>query len=294
MMLPDPESLACFLAAAELRNFRAAARRNALSPPAFGERIRKLEDLLGGPLFERTTRAVRLTERGVRLVPQARRCIEEARRCMEGAVVPFDLTLGTRFELGMSWIVPALGPLEVARPERTLHLRFGDSPELLAALRADRIDGLVSSFRLAEPAFDQAILHRETYVFVASPALVEATPLRGPEDAHRHRLLDIAADLPLFRYLLEAGPEAEDWPFASTCGLGTIGAIRARVCQGAGVAVLPTYFVTQDLQAGTLIRLCPDLPLNEDSFRLTWRRGHALASELRALAGELRERPLTG
>src|SRR6187549_2541817 len=113
-MLPDLESLRCFDAAATHLSFRVAARTVALSPAAFGERIKRLEEQLGAPLFERTTRRVTLTPAGERLVPQARRVLDEARRCLqsardETAPAPYDLTVGTRFELGISWLTPALG-----------------------------------------------------------------------------------------------------------------------------------------------------------------------------------------
>jgi DNA-binding transcriptional LysR family regulator len=47
--------------------------------------------------------------------------------------------VGTRYELGLSWLCPALAPLARKRPERTLHLYNGDSPVLVAQLaRGDR------------------------------------------------------------------------------------------------------------------------------------------------------------
>jgi hypothetical protein len=57
----DLESLRCFVHAAAELSFRVAAKACALSPAAFGDRIRRLEEDLGAPLFERTTRKVTLT-----------------------------------------------------------------------------------------------------------------------------------------------------------------------------------------------------------------------------------------
>ncbi|MEQ9320960.1 MAG: LysR family transcriptional regulator, partial [Polyangiaceae bacterium] len=118
-MLPDLESLRCFHAAAQHLNFREAARTVGLSPAAFGDRIKRLEELLDVRLFDRTTRKVALTPAGERLWPHARQCLEQASRCAEIArgehgTSPFALTIGTRFELGMSWITPALSELEQA------------------------------------------------------------------------------------------------------------------------------------------------------------------------------------
>ncbi|HND32820.1 MAG TPA: LysR substrate-binding domain-containing protein, partial [Myxococcota bacterium] len=95
---------------------------------------------------------------------------------------------------------------------------------------------IVSSVRIAEAGFDHATLFPESYVFVGVPTLLERLPLRSPADAAAHRLLDVSPDLPLFRYLLEAGADSRDWPFARAWYLGTIAAIRGMVLRGAGVA----------------------------------------------------------
>jgi len=80
--LPDLESLRCFAQAARQQSFRRGAKACALSPAAFGERIRRLEDQLGAPLFTRTPRRLALTPEGERLLPRAQRLLDEAERCL--------------------------------------------------------------------------------------------------------------------------------------------------------------------------------------------------------------------
>jgi LysR family glycine cleavage system transcriptional activator len=295
-MLPDLESLRCFEKAAVVLNFRLAAAAVGLSPAAFGDRIRRLEDQLRQRLFVRTTRSVTLTPAGHRVLAQARRTLEEARRCLsasdESAAAPFELTLGTRFELGLSWLTPALAPLRRSRPERSLHLYFGDSEDLLTRVRRGRIDCAVTSVRLTRWDLRYELLHAEDYVLCAQPARLRAVPLRRSEDAAGHTLLDLHPDLPLFRYLLDARPPGEQWNFQSIEYLGTIGAVRYRALEGAGIAILPRYFVRQDLKSGALKTVLPRARLNSDYFRLIWRSGHEHQDEIRRLARELRRIPL--
>ena len=292
-MLPDLESLRCFVAAATQPTFRAGARAVALSPAAFSTRIRALEEQVGAPLFHRTTRRVALARAGERLLPEARAALAAAERAMRAAredrPTPFELTIGTRFELGMSWLVPALDGLSRARPERTLSLFFGDV-ELLPRVRGGTIDAAVTSVRLAYADVRHAALHEERYVFVAAPSL--RRPLAGPDDARLHALLDVHPDLPLFRYFLDASPAGAVWPFARVEHLGAIAAIRHRVLEGAGVAVLPLYFVRDDLRRKRLKLLLPRVRLPSDFFRLVWRAGNPREPELAALAAELRKLPL--
>jgi len=296
-MLPDLESLRCFEAAATHLNFRIAAQTVALSPAAFGDRIKRLEDALDAPLFARTTRRVALTPAGHRLLPQARRVLDEAARCSrivheKELAVPFALSVGTRFELGLSWLTHALPHLQAQRPERTLHLVFGDSPELVARVRNGLLDCVVTSARLTSGELSYETLHDEHYVFVASTRLIERRPLSRAAHAAEHVLVDASPDLPLFRYFLDAIRSHDVWGFARTEYLGTIAAIRTRVLQGAGVAVLPRYFVEDDLRRRRLVRLMPSVALQPDAFRFVWRTGHPREQALRELAGELVKIPI--
>jgi LysR family transcriptional regulator, glycine cleavage system transcriptional activator len=291
-MLPDLESLRCFEAAASTLSFRGAARRVGLSPAAFSERIRRLENAFEVRLFDRTTRSVALTAAGTRLLPQARRALEEAALCVpvarEGSKdLPVELVVGTRFELGLSWLTPSLTSLRERAPHRTVHLYMGDTPALEERLMRGELDAVVFSARLTRAGLDYVTLHAEDYVFVgAGPVVTEPGGVEGQV------LLDVSADLPLFRYLLDALPGVTQWPFQRREYLGGIGALRLRALEGAGVAVLPHYYVRDDLAAGRLVRLLPDVSLQADAFRLVWRQGHAHAAALQALAEDLRDLPL--
>lgn len=296
MQLPDLESLRCFEAGAVALNFRHAAATVGLSPAAFGDRVRRLEEQIGAPLFVRTTRRVSLTVAGHRLLPEARRLLDSARRCLEvadGQPTPFELTIGTRYELGLSWLTPALGRLRRAREARTLHLYFGDTEDLLVRLRHGSLDCAVSSTRLVGAGLRYELLHREDYTLVGKPALVQSHPLRRPADCAALTLLDLHPDLPLFRYFLDSRPAGESWEFRAVEYLGTIGAVRYRALEGAGLAVLPRYFIGRDLAARRLRQPLPRSTMQHDHFRMIWRSGHQREDELRQLAEELRALPLT-
>ena len=291
----DLESLSCFVAAAEHLHFGRAATAVSLSAAAFGTRIKGLEEDLGARLFDRTTRSVVLTEAGHALLPQARRCLVEAERCasvVRGGPSPYTLTLGTRFELGLSYLVPAIDPLARTRPERTLHLHFGDTEDLLERLRRREVDAVVTSARVTDPGLEYARLHEERYALVGLPRLLQQRPVRRAADVSCHALIDLHADLPLFRYVLDARPSHESWRFESVHYFGTIAAIRARVLAGAGLAVLPEYFLREDLKRKRLTRVLPRTQLATDWFRLIWHSTHPRGAALRALAAELAERPL--
>jgi DNA-binding transcriptional LysR family regulator len=192
----------------------------------------------------------------------------------------------------MSWIVPALADLEHASSGRRLHLRFGDSAELLAATRRGELDAVVTSARLAGGGLEFVPLHDEHYCLVASPKLLTKNPMSSPSDARRHTLFDIDEDLPLFGYLLDSASARHTWDFQRIQYLGTIAAIRHRLLEGAGVSVLPHYFVAEDLKKRRLCRLLTRARLRSDCFRLVWKRGHERTAALHSLAQDLAARPL--
>ncbi len=297
-MLPSIDSLRCFTAAAKLLNFRAAARSVALTPAAFGQRIKQLEEQLGAPLFQRTTRSVRLTESGLALLPAAERCLLAAGDCVRAgaagsrSLAPMDVTIGTRHELGLSWILPQLDGLTKLQPWLRLHLYFGSGADILMRVRSMEIECAVTSSRLTDPKLDSLRLHREDYVFVGATALLARTPLDRAKHAAAHTLLDTDEGLSLFRYFRDAPSGGDHLRFASVARLGTIEAIRVRAIAQAGVAVLPEYLVRKDIAAGRLARILPGVALLSDWFRLVFRADDPRRSVYEQMAAQMSEVPL--
>jgi LysR family glycine cleavage system transcriptional activator len=294
--LPDPASLECFLAAARCSSFRAAADSVSLTPAALGKRIKLLETRLGTSLFRRTTRRLEITEAGLALVPAAQRALDGLSGCVRAArgdagPPPLTLSLGTRHELGLSWLVPALDRLAERLPHVTLELYFGAGPDLEQRVASGALDAAVSSRRIHDPTIGSERLHPERYVFVASPRLLARRPLTRPAQAVQHVLVDAARELPLFAYWRSA-PNARDLPFGSVSVLGTTAAIRQRVLEQRGVAVLPEYLVAKDLERRRLAPLFPSVSPASDWFRLIHRLDDPKRATLVRLATELRAIPL--
>jgi DNA-binding transcriptional LysR family regulator len=206
--------------------------------------------------------------------------------------VATEIVLGTRHELGMSWVLPERARLRAARPWLGIHMYFSAGPDLLLRLRTHEIDCAVTSTRPTDPKLDALTLHREDYALVASPSLLGAVPLRRLADLAQHTLVDISAELPLWRYLEDAVPAGKLPVCRRASFLSCIAAMRDEVLRGDGIAVLPAYFVRADLAARRLRRVLPAVKLAHDYFRLVFRRGDARRPLFEAIAEDLRAAPL--
>ncbi|MCH9684863.1 MAG: LysR family transcriptional regulator [Deltaproteobacteria bacterium] len=277
---------------AEQLSFRRAAAEVALTPAALSQRIKLLEELVGCRLFDRSPRHVALTAQGQALLERARVALAALRDCrnIDGATAQTTrMRIGTRFELGISWVVPTLIELRSSRPHWHVDLVFGSGHEILDRLEAGLVDAIITSAPTARAQWVAKLLHPEHYVFVAAPQTVRDQPLETPEQAAEHVLVDINGDLPLTRYLMTVCPGLG---FADVWRVGTTAAVHQLVLAGQGVAVLPRHVVADDLEGGRLVRLLPEVEPLSDSFRLLYRATSPLAPVLDEFAQQLRERPL--
>ncbi|MBL8672050.1 MAG: LysR family transcriptional regulator, partial [Alphaproteobacteria bacterium] len=96
-------------AVAEHRHFGRAAEAVHVSQPTLSGQIRKLEEQLGVPLFERDSRNVALTAAGEAIVAEAREALAHAEAMREIARAHRDPLAGA-FRLG---VIATLGPFLV-------------------------------------------------------------------------------------------------------------------------------------------------------------------------------------
>lgn len=133
------------VALADERHFTRAAARSHVAQPALSQQLRKLEDELGLPLVDRTTRRVALTEAGELLVARARRVLAEldaagAELQQVSGLLAGRVTIGLTQTPGPLDLLPLLADFHARFPAVELAVREDLSTTLAAQLRADELD----------------------------------------------------------------------------------------------------------------------------------------------------------
>ena len=141
----DTRSLECFVAVARIGGVRAAARELNLTQPAVTTRIKRLEDEIGFPLFERRGRGIELSERGRLFLPRAIATVEAVAETRTSATLIRDgregvLRIGYTALGALSIVPPLLRAFKDARPEVLLELREMTSHPIERALAQRELD----------------------------------------------------------------------------------------------------------------------------------------------------------
>ena len=141
--IPSWEDIRLFLAVARGRSFSAGARSLVTDQSTVSRRVAALEAALGRPLFERTSRSLRMTPYAEAWLPWAEgveasvRAMEDGARAMEDVVqgtVRIALTEGLALHVVVPRVLPAL--LE-KYPELRIELITGDDAKDLVQHEAD-------------------------------------------------------------------------------------------------------------------------------------------------------------
>jgi DNA-binding transcriptional LysR family regulator len=288
-------SMKVFRHVVEVGSFVGAAERMEMSAAMASKHVMHLEQQLGARLLNRTTRRVAPTEAGreyYERLSQVLSELEEAEQVVGAAsVVPQGrLRVSSLSAFGLSHVMAAVADYAAQYPQVTIDMTLSDRVvELIdegfdVAIRASP-SGLKSSSLIARQI---ATAH---LVLCASPAYLK-----------RHGTPKTVADLARHNYLQYAGVSAleiapatgESSPRVRLTGnliVNHLEAQRVIVLQGAGIAMLGTEVIGDDLAAGRLVPLLvDDVPPRELPIHVVYASRRHLSAKVRSFVDFLAER----
>ena len=274
------------VAVAEERHFGRAAARCHVSQPALSAQVKKLEDMLGAQLFERTPRGVIVTERGDLLVRQSRRMLDEGRRLLELASASGTLSGELRIDaiatLG-PYIVPhMLRPLRRRFPEASFVLREARTEGILAALAAGATDLALISPPVRGEGLTVIPLFDEPFVAIhpADMVLAERTPITI-DDLEGTNVLLLEEGHCLRDQALTLCARADTKAHRHATSLETL---RHMVAAGAGCSLIPALAADGRESFGGLLRYAEiDDPQAFRTIALAFRATDPRAGHYRAI-----------
>ena len=163
----DTTLVRTFVTVADKASMTAAANALHLTQGAVSQQVKRLEEALGGSLFERERRGLRLTRSGERLFDKAKRLLslnDEIWAEMAGSAVAGKVRLGVPYDLVGTVLAPVLKAYANAYPQVEISLVCASSPELAAALAAGTIDLAVIEERVGPSAGECLAIDRLVWV----------------------------------------------------------------------------------------------------------------------------------
>ncbi|RAY16420.1 LysR family transcriptional regulator [Actinomadura craniellae] len=236
-----------FTVVAEELSFTRAARRLHMAQPPLSTQIRLLEQELGVPLFDRSQRAIKLTEAGRALLPEARRLLADLEQTARLVRRAGDGGIG---RLGIGFVPSAAngdlpGMLRRHRerfPGVELFLREMDPDALVRGLHERRLDAAFFYLPFEDPALSAVPVAAEELVL----ALPEGHRLaRNPavdlrELAGEPFILPARHQMPgLYAYISELLATAGVSPQVVQKDVWMLQTILGLVSAGLGLALVP-------------------------------------------------------
>lgn len=268
MRLSNLSEILVFMAVVDEGSFVAGGKAMGLSRSAAGKSVGRLEDRLGARLLNRTTRTLGLTDEGRLFYDRGEQifaAVDDAEALMADRTSRprglLRLTVPDAY--GRIMLLPVIRRYLDTWPDVQVEVSFTDR-------KADLIEeGLDMAVRMGASSPDSRLVSRVVArckaLLCASPAYLTAHGEPASVEALTdHECLSYSVDhRPLIWPLHAADGEALVVPKRSRLALDSGEALRHAAMLGFGIAFVPDFLVADDLQAGRLHRVLPNVVFDD-------------------------------
>jgi len=277
-------------AVADNGSFSRAAEKCHVSQPSLSQQVQKLESELGGRLFDRLGRSVRLTDLGEAFLPRARSVLHELSSAKDELTERLQseagpVVVGAIPTVAPYWLAQRLASFSRKFPKVQLTIAEEITPVLLQRLRAGSVDLAVLALPVRGHEFDSQTLFTErlyaalpkAHKFARRPSVQLADLRRDPflflRDGHCFRDTAVAA---CDRARLDPRVVFES---------GHLSSLLAMVGAGMGVSLVPEMAVDKSRPC-RFVRIAD--PQAQRTIAAVVLRGRTLNRGSRALLSHLR------
>ncbi|MCE9678679.1 LysR family transcriptional regulator [Shewanella sp. AS1] len=254
------DGMRAFTAVVQEGGFSKAAQRLNLSPQLVSKYVSQLEDHLKVRLLNRTTRKVNVTEAGLAYFERCQQVLIDIEE-MDNALTNLSsqaagtLKVSAPMSFGIGHLPEALDLFQRQYPEVKLNVTLTDKK---VDLLEDGVDVALRIGKLASSSLIAKKLAPIKLVFCASPDYLARHGIPEKlEDLAGHNYLHFQyADPQLI--LGRLGPTFSGLKLGSDFSCNNGDMLVAAAIQGRGIALQPTFLVSQALKEGKLVALMED------------------------------------
>ena len=260
-------TLESFMAVAEAGSFSAASRRLHRSQSAVSSHVQQLEEELGVPLLERTTRHVTVTRQGRLLLARCRTALAELRGAAaelheEAGLKRGHVSIGTVPSVSAHRLPSVVGAFKQKHPGVTLELHEASAGRVYDDLR-ERVTDFAIAPWLDEDARDlqHQLVLQDPFMAVMPAGLAPAggKPV-GLREVSRHNLLSQAQDTAV-RAQIELAFHRARLLFRPTVEVSHHQTLLSMVAAGLGVALMPALCLPEGQRGVRVLPLrAPGIP----------------------------------
>lgn len=249
-----------FVEVADRGSLTQAAEQMEMSAAMVSRYLAAIETWFGARLLHRTTRKLSLTDAGQAALPSCRQMLEiaedvqhlAAERSREPAGM---LRVTSAGSFADAQLTAALVEFQAQYPQVEIVLSVGDRT---ADLVGERVDLAVRITNTLDPTMITRPLALCRSTLCTSPAyLAQHGMPTSLDELRQHRCIAHASGIGK-QYRFVRGDEVIEVPVRWSFHTNETAVLRRAVLSGAGIGMLPSYYVGEELRTGQLVQLLPE------------------------------------
>jgi len=286
-------SLRAFVKVVEVGSFAEAARQLGMSKSVITTRVNQLEEHLQIELLQRSTRRLNVTDTGIALFERCGRLLAELDEAKsEVASVEWGLSGTFRVScissFSASYLARDLCEFQLEHPnlriESQQHDRICDPVQ-------EGFDVCLQPTAPRSEIVESVDLLPLRRIIVATPSYIKrhGEPV-NPGAIQEHRFAHNSHVQPAYKIYFADGETETSAPFNPTILTNTVWQIRAAVLWGDCIAMMPVFFIENELMSGELVPILPKLRIQSVTLSAFYRKSPYVPMKIRIFLNFLRNR----
>ncbi|MEM7213819.1 MAG: LysR family transcriptional regulator [Pseudomonadota bacterium] len=252
--------LETFTRIADRGTISSAARDLGMSQGSASRQLKDLEERLGVQLIRRSTHSLTLTEAGLEVLADARELIAkwdaiEEQHAPDADILRGPLRVVAPIALGQLHLADIAIGFQATHPHVTVNWRLEDEPIRFAEVGCD-------CWIKIGPVNDENLivrrLGRVERLIVGASNIAARLEVRTPNAAEGIPFVTLTPFEGAKIGLSRSDDERRDLAVTANLSTNNIMSLKRAVLAGLGAAVLPRWFVANELESGVLVDLLPD------------------------------------